>query len=484
MFKTNSLDLEDFEKHLNKVAEIACRYTNTISQNPVVPQTTYADLYTLLDEKLPRESTAIEQLFAEIDENVIPNCTKIGHPRFLAWLLTSPSPAGTLGEMLNVALNQIPTMYKSSPAATVIEDIVIKWFGEMFGYTKNFGGILTSGGTTASVIGLTVAREVHFPGAMKTGLQGLKNPPVLYVSDQGHVSIESAAGLLGIGSDFVRRIPTDADFKMNIDALNDQVNKDKAAGFAPFCVVAQVGSTNTGSVDSIQKIVDVCVKNKLWLHIDAAYGGGTILTSAGRTLLAGIEQADSIATDPHKWFFTPAEAGCILIKNKHYLFDTFKSKYGSLEDEIATDHMNYGIQFTRASKAFKIWFAFRAYGLTAIAQIIEQNMFLAQQFKAKLEALNNWQLLAPVELSAVCFRYVPSTKLSHEALDAIQVKIVRHVEKSGEVFFATAVVRGKVAIRACFANHRTTFFLLPHFYLCSPTLRIVTLDETINGMVG
>jgi aromatic-L-amino-acid decarboxylase len=457
MLNTRSLDIVDFGKQLDKVFEIVCNYTNNISQNPVVPKIEYDELYTLLEEKLPFEGIDMNTLFDEFNEKIIPNCVKIGHPRFLAWLLTSPSPAGTLGEMLSVALNQIPAMYKSSPAATVIEDVVIKWFGEMFGYKENFGGILVSGGTTASVIGLTVAREFHFPGAMKKGIHGIKSPPVIYVSDQGHFSIERAAGVLGIGSEFVRRIPTDSDFKMRIDALNEQINRDKDAGFAPFCVVAQVGSTNTGSVDPIQKIVDICVKNQLWLHIDAAYGGGAILTTTGRATLEGIEHADSIATDPHKWFFTPAEAGCVLVKNKHHLFATFKSNSSSLEDEVATDYMNYGIQCTRTSRAFKIWFAFKAYGLQAISQIIEQNIAMAQSFKAKLEENNDWQILAPVELSTVCFRYVPDKNLDNETLDSLQFKILKYVEDSGEAFFTAAVLKGKVALRVCFANHRTTF---------------------------
>lgn len=456
MFETKSLEIADFEKHLYKVFEIACNYNNDLSNKPIVPNVEYAELFTLLEEQLPLESVEMNRLFAEFSDKIIPNCTKIGHPRFLAWLLTSPSPAGILGEMLSIAVHQIPAMYKSSPAATIIEDIVIKWFGELFGYLENYGGLLVSGGTAANIVGLTVAREVHFPGAMKKGLHELRNQPVIYVSDQGHCSIERAAGMLGIGYEFVRRVPTDTNFKMRIDVLDEQIKKDRDAGFTPFCVVAQVGSTNTGAVDPIKELVDICGKQGLWLHVDAAYGGGAILTAEGRALLEGIEHADSIATDPHKWFFTPAEAGCVLVKDKRHLFDTFKCKDTSLEDEVATDYMHYGIQCTRSSKAFKIWFSFRAYGLHAIAQVIEQNIAMARDFKTKLEESKGWQVLAPVELSAVCFRYVPDGMVSDEELHSLQCKIVQIVEESGEAFFTTAVVKGKTSIRVCFANHRTT----------------------------
>lgn len=451
-----TLDLADFDQQLHKVFEIIQHYTKNITHNPVAPRISYSDLTSLLEERLPTDGMDMNHLFDQFNEKIVPHCVKMGHPRFLAWLLTSPSPAGTLGELLSVAVNQIPAMYKSSPAATVIEELVIKWFGEMFGYQGDFGGILTSGGTAATIIGLTVAREAHFPGAMKQGIYGLGKRPVLYVSDQGHSSIERAAAVLGLGSQAVRKIPTDSNFKMDMKALEETIKQDKAAGFAPFCVVAQVGSTNTGSVDPIKQLADLCKRYQLWLHIDAAYGGGAILTTAGRTLLDGIEQADSIATDPHKWFFTPAEAGCVLIKNKQQLYDTFKGHEGSLADEAAPDLMNYGLQCTRASRAFKIWFAFKAYGLHIIAQIVEQNMAMAQSFRDKLTATKGWQVLAPVALSAVCFRYVPEHALSAQQLDELQLQLLKVVEESGEAFFTAAVLRETVVLRVCFANHRTT----------------------------
>jgi aromatic-L-amino-acid decarboxylase len=456
MSTTKTLDLADFDQQLHKVFEMIQEYTKNITHNPVAPRISYSELTALLEEGLPTAGMDMNTLFDQFHEKIVPHCVKMGHPRFLAWLLTSPSPAGTLGELLSVAVNQIPAMDKSSPSATVVEELVIKWFGEMFGYQKNFGGILTSGGTAATIIGLTVAREVHFPGAMKQGLCGMIKQPVMYVSDQGHSSIERAAAVLGIGSQAVRRIPTDSNFKMDIKALEQAIKQDKAAGFAPFCVVAQVGSTNTGSVDPIKLLADLCAQHRLWLHIDAAYGGGAILTTAGHILLEGIEQADSIATDPHKWFFTPAEAGCVLIKNKQQLYDTFKGHEGSLADEAAPDLMNYGLQCTRDSKAFKIWFAFKAYGLHIIAQIVEQNMAMAQSFKNKLAETKGWHILAPVALSAVCFRYVPDQEFTSQQLDELQLQLLKVIEDSGEAFFTAAVLRGTVVLRVCFANHRTT----------------------------
>jgi aromatic-L-amino-acid decarboxylase len=454
LVNTKSLDIEGFEFYLDKAMKIITNYLKNISIEPVVPKIDFYQLTDLLDCDIPMESTDMDKLFDEIEGNVVANCTKIGHPRFLAWLLTSPSPAGILGEFLNVGLSQVPASFKSAPSETILEDTVIKWFAEIFGYESGYGGSLTSGGTMANMTCLAAAREKHFPGAMKKGIHGVQKPPVLYVSDQGHGCIERAASMLGFGSEAVKRVPTDSSFRIRIDSLVQQIYKDRDEGLAPFCVVAQVGSSNTGSIDPLVELANICKENGLWLHADAAYGGAAILTDEGREMLKGIQYADSIATDPHKWFFTPVEAGCCLVKNRRYLFDTFKTKDANLEDETATDYLNYGVQFTRASRAFKIWFAFRVYGLNTIAQVVKQNILLAREFAERLEKDGKWEVVAPVELSAVCFRYKDNQKKNLDS--SVQDKIVKFVEESGEAFLTLAVLKGQTIIRACFTNHRTS----------------------------
>lgn len=454
--RQTSLDLDRFEEYLQEAVKIVADHIQNIAESPVIPEISPKELYAKIPHTLPMEGVGIEQTLAEFRETIVPYSTRIGHPRFLAWIVTSPAPAGTIGEILNIGLNQVPLAFKGSPSASITEDIVLQWFGQLFGYPQGHGGVLVSGGTMANLTALTVAREVHAPGAMQTGLQQVEKPLVIYVSDQGHMSVERSAGMLGIGAQWVRKIPTDANFRMRLDALEAQVIEDREAGYQPFCVVAQVGAVNTGAIDPLMKIADFCSIEGLWFHVDAAYGGGAILAENGREWLKGIERADSIATDPHKWFFIPVEAGCTLIRNREQMYNTFKAKAGYLGEEVVTDYMNYGFQLTRASRALKIWFAFRSYGLARIGEIIEGNIALAKECAAKLARKPHWEVLAPVELSIVCFRYIPKTPLTASELNALQYQILDQLERSGIAFLTPAVLRGHVCLRICFANHRTT----------------------------
>ncbi|MCY6483293.1 aminotransferase class I/II-fold pyridoxal phosphate-dependent enzyme [Clostridium aestuarii] len=455
--KTQSLDIENLDLALDKAMNVVKNYMNNITTEPVIPDIKREDLKTLIHSEIPFEGIGIEKSIEEVEETIVPYCSKIGNPKFLSWIITSPSPAGTIGEIINLGLNQVPFCYKSGPAATVMEEIVISWFSKIFGYSNESGGILVSGGTMGTLTALSVAREAHIPGVMKKGLQNIEKPLTVYVSEIAHKSVETAVSLLGIGSDFIRKIPVDSNFKMDTNKLKQAVKKDKESGYDPFCVVAQAGTSNEGSVDNIDAIADFCNKNNIWLHIDAAFAGGAILTQRGKELMKGIEKADSISTDPHKWFFIPVEAGCVLIKKREHLYNTYKTADKNFNKEEPIEYMNYGIQFTRMSRALKIWFAFRTYGLDKIANIVNQNIDLAQELTQKINGSKNWELLAPTQTSAVCFRYIPNLNLTNEELNKLQHKILNELEKSGKAFIAPAVINGNVAMRTCFANHRTSY---------------------------
>lgn len=450
-----NLDIENLDVCLNKAVKVVYDYMSNISSEPVYTNINRKDLEDLLFCDVPFDGIGVENVIEDVKKNIVPYCTKIGNPKFLPWIITSPAPAGTIGEIINVGLNQVPFCYKSGPAATVLEDVVIHWFKSLFGYDDKSGGILVSGGSLGTLTALSVAREVHIPGAMNKGIQGLKKPLVVYVSETSHKSVDTAVSVLGIGSDFVRKIPVNKDFQIDIEKLRIQFEKDKALGLDPFCVVGQAGTSNEGAIDDINSLYNFCNKNKIWLHIDAAYAGGAILTERGKSMMKGIEKADSISTDPHKWFFTPVEAGCVLIKNKEHLYNTYKTRDKEFVESEPTEYMNYGIQFTRMSRAFKIWFALRSYGINTLSEIIDNNLDLAQNFSKKINNSHKWQLVAPVQTSAVCFRYIPNYSCTEIELNQIQQNILDKLEKSGKAFLAPATIKGKVAIRACFSNHRT-----------------------------
>ncbi|WP_066505618.1 pyridoxal phosphate-dependent decarboxylase family protein [Abyssisolibacter fermentans] len=455
--QSKSLDIENIDICLNKAINVVEEYIKNISNEPVIPNIKREELYDIISSQMPLDGIGVENVIDDVKKNIVPYCTKIGNPKFLSWIITSPSPAGTIGEILNIGLNQVPFCFKSGPAATVIEETVISWFADMFGYNDKSGGILVSGGSTGTLTALSVAREAHLPGSMKKGLQGANKPLVVYTSSVSHKSIDTAVSVLGIGSNFIRKIPVDSNFKMDINKLKKQVEEDRKLGYDPFCVVAQAGTSNEGAVDNIDGIADFCNEQNIWLHIDAAYAGGAILTERGKKLMKGIEKADSISTDPHKWFFIPVEVGCVLIKDREHLYNTYRVSDKEYDADDPIEYMNYGIQFTRMSRAFKIWFAFRAYGINKLSEIIDQNLDLSQEFTDLIDKSDKWELLCPTQTSAVCFRYVPNSECSDRQLNEVQSNIVKELELSGKAFLSQAVVNGKVAIRACFSNHRTSY---------------------------
>lgn len=452
----SNLDIENFNNYLELVTETIIEYRDNLHQEPLVPGLSYPDLKSKLHEDLPYIGTSIEDVLTDFKEKVIPNSSKIGHPRFLAWMNNAGSDAGVLGEFLSIGLNQIPFMYKAGPAATVIEDLVIKWFGKLFGLSGNFGGTLVSGGTTANLTSLLVARENTGGEIMTNGFTNAGNL-VLYVSEQGHATIERAVGILGIGIKNIVKIATDNEFRINTQKLEEQIDKDISNGKKPFCIVAQGGSASVGAVDPIDELARICKIYNLWLHVDAAYGGAAIL-SKKKNLLKGIELADSITVDPHKWFYIPTEAGMVLVKDKEKLFNTFtktacKAYKGNLSEK---NNLDYGIQLARTSRAFKIWFAFKTYGLKKIGICVDQNIELAIKLRDRIKSLENWEVLNPVSLSIICIRYIPKNITDNETISQLQGIILKEVELSGKAFLTPVSINNKSGIRICFANHRTT----------------------------
>jgi len=454
---TDNLIIENFEDYFRDISEIVFNYRDNLNQEPLIPSIGYSDLYKTLYEDIPYHGVEIEKLLIDVKDKIIPNSSKIGHPRFLAWMNNAGSDAGILGDLINTGLNQIPFMYKAGPAATVIEDIVIQWMGQLFGYSGDFGGTLVSGGTTANLTSLLVAREAKANDIMINGIEsGTKL--LLYVSEQGHTTIERAIGILGIGTKNIRKIPTDNQFRIDIAALEVQIKEDILNNYQPFCVVAQGGSANVGVVDPIDKIADICKEYNLWLHVDAAYGGAAMLVKGKRQLFQGIERADSITVDPHKWFYIPTEAGLVLIRNKEKLFDTFtKTSCKAYKGNNAEkNYLDYGLQLARTSRAMKVWFAFKTYGFDRIGKCVEQNIFLANELKNRFINEPNWEVLNPVNLSIVCLRYLPDSVSDENRTNDLQGIILNKLEESGKAFLTPVTVKNKNGIRICFANHRTS----------------------------
>ena len=347
-------------------------------------------------------------------------------------------------EAVAAALNQNCNFWQLSPVASVIERKVISWLGSLFGYPETAGGILTSGGSMANLMALSVAMHDKAPIDLhKVGLSSLASPLVVYTSAEAHRSVDKGAAILGLGSDHVRRIPVDSDFRLRVDLLERAIAEDRRAGATPFCVVAAAGTVNSGAIDPIDEIGDVCGRESLWLHVDGAYGALFILSNRMKDRLSSCGRADSIALDPHKLLFAPLEAGCLIVRNREKLRDTFHftSSYLSAEEDPLL--MNF---LSRGFKPFKIWCSLQMFGVQAFRMAAERMLELGQYMAARVMAEPTLELLAPVQLSAVCFAFKNGANS--------QAVLARLVEE-GTALLGPVHINGRNGIRACITNYRT-----------------------------
>ncbi|MSQ96085.1 MAG: aminotransferase class V-fold PLP-dependent enzyme [Gemmataceae bacterium] len=413
---------------------------------------TRAELERLLREPPPEVGIELDQLLADFHTKVLGNAYRTNHPRFFAFIPAAPSFASILGECLASGANLFAGVWKEAAGATQVEIVVLDWFKQLLGYPAEAAGILTSGGSEASLTALVVAREA-IPHADRSKL-------VLYASEQRHWSIDRAAKIIGLAPEQIRPLACDADFRLRMDALRDAVADDRRAGRLPWLVVASAGTTNTGSVDPLAELADFASEQSLWLHVDAAYGWPMVLTDEGRRLFDGIDRADSITLDPHKWFAQPFEAGGLLVRHGELLGQTFKIRPEYMQDvEPRADEINFcdhGIALTRRFRALKIWFSIKLLGLGWFRRLIEHGCALAEYAQALVEQAGCFEITSPRNLGIICFRFMPRRQLANEELDALQQAIAEELFRSGKAFLSTTRLHGQSTLRLCFVNWRTT----------------------------
>jgi aromatic-L-amino-acid/L-tryptophan decarboxylase len=429
------------------------RYADTVADRPVYPEIDREALRALMREPLPEEGRSLDELFAELDAVVVPNSTQTAHPRFLPYVQPSPNGVSPYAEAVAAALNQNCNLWTLSPAANAIEQAVLRWFADLFGFGPTAGGLITSGGSMANLIGLAAARDRHLgETARSEGLQGRPSPLVAYASEEAHSSIDKAVSLLGLGTNNLRHIACDADFRIRLDRLADAVAADRAAGRSPFCVVASAGTVTTGAIDPIEALAAFCRREKLWLHVDGAYGALAALSNRFRGAMAGIGEADSASLDPHKFLFASFEAGCVLVKDVAALRHSFRfapSYLAMPEDEDFVNFADHGPQLSRGFKALKVWWSLRHHGRRTYGETIDRMADLAAGMAEIARSNRAFELLAPVGFNCVCFR------LAHLD-DAGNRMVLKRLVASGTAFLGPASVRGRFGMRACFMNLRTT----------------------------
>jgi glutamate/tyrosine decarboxylase-like PLP-dependent enzyme len=451
---TLSLSKEEMREYGYQIIDHIVAHFDTQEEKNPVAMASRKDMETLLLEDVPLEATEAQVVLNDIMEKIMPNSTIVSHPKSYSFVPGPSNYISTMADTLATGFNIFSGGWAASPAAAELEIITIGWLVEMFGFpTKEGGGLFTSGGSMANLTALVTARRV------KCGDDFSK--AVIYLSDQAHSSNIKAIRVLGFKKEQIRIIPTDIEFKMGVNKLKNAIAKDRLEGLQPFCIIASAGTTNTGTVDPLDTIAAICKTEDMWMHVDGAYGGAAILGTHGKELLKGIEKADSLTVDPHKWFYQPYEMGCLLVKNHKWLSQTFTEKPEYLRDvegnESEINFYDHGIQLTRRFRALKFYMSVKTFGLNSFKAAVQYNIELAENVEGILRKSTYWEVISPATLAVINFRYNPIGKnFSEKELDALNQEISKQVISSGEALLVTTVLQGQVVLRMCLINPRTT----------------------------
>jgi aromatic-L-amino-acid/L-tryptophan decarboxylase len=470
------LSNSDIDSLSSQVTQLVTEYFAEVCDLPVFPQTSGGPTIAHLESRLPLAGEPLEKLLADCRE-IIKGIRHNGHPRQFGYVASPATPAGAFADLIASAINVNVTAWRSAPAATELERMVVRWLGSMIGYSEETHGLLTSGGSMANLIAMLIAHRTKAKfDIARQGLWSCGPPMTIYTSDQAHMSIQKAADIVGIGRDQVRAIESDDSFHLNVRALREQIQKDLQNGLKPFCVVASAGTVNTGAVDPFDEIADLAREFDLWFHIDGAYGAPAALDERKRPLFAGLSRADSVSLDAHKWLYVPIDAGCLLFRDRaaaRAAFAADEADYIRVLEQPDTDEAfafwDYGIELSRRFRALKIWLTFRYYGLSRIAAAISEDNSLAEYLGQCVDDADDFELLAPVELSICCFRYLPRgakagltsaseaerARIENE-LDELNTRLMLAVQRGGQAYVSNATLRGRFALRACITNFRTT----------------------------
>jgi glutamate/tyrosine decarboxylase-like PLP-dependent enzyme len=412
-----------------------------------------------LERPLPRAPEGAEQAYADFVAHVLPYPLGNIHPRFWGWVIGTGTPLGALAEMLGATMN--PNVGGGDHGANYVERQVLEWCRELFGFPAGASGILVSGGSMANLVGLAVARnETAGYEVRRLGVAAAPAPFTLYGSSEMHSSVQKAVELLGFGSEALRLAPVNAAFEVDVGVLERMIAEDRAAGRRPLCIIGNAGTVNTGAIDDLARLADVAARERLWYPVDGAFGSLAVLDPELAPRLAGMERADSLAFDLHKWLYVPYEAGCTLVRRAAAHRDAFSLTPGYLahaERGAAGGELwfsEYGIQLSRGFRALKVWMSFKEHGIDRYARLIRQNVEQARHLERLVDASPDLELLAPVPLNIVCFRYRGALR-DEAALDALNRELLMQVHERGIAVPSNATLHGRFALRVAITNHRS-----------------------------
>ncbi len=450
------LDADEMRAMGYRIIDMLVDYTGAQAQFPVTRALDHATFEEILDEPLPETGSDWQDVLEQFERQILTTIDHLDHPRFFAYIPSSSNFVSAMADTLASGYNIFNALYPLGTGAAVVERLAINWLRELCGMPEEAGGLFVSGGSVANLTGLAVARQIQLDGDMRDA--------VIYCSDQAHFVISRGLRILGFAPEQLREIHSDEDFRLPVADLERAIAEDRAAGKRPFCVAATAGTTNTGAIDPLNDLADLCEREDLWLHVDGAYGASACLSKHRKQALAGIERAHTLAWDAHKWMFQPVECSSLLVRDRHWLGNTFKETAHFLTDAEAHskdevgEEMNFmyqGIQLTRYFRALKFWMSLKVFGLAAVRAAIERGFELAELAESLLRDSGRWEIITPAQMAIVTFRYKPRDGDDCLA-NAVTDKLSDAMAANGFAFASTTRLREKTVMRLVTNNPRTS----------------------------
>ena len=451
---------DEFRKSGHALVDWIADYLEHSDRYPVLSRVRPRDIVNALPADAPEDPEPFDDIMRDFERVLLPGVTHWNHPGFMAYFAITASPPGVLADFLSAALNQQAMLWRTSPAATELEEVTLGWLRRLIGLPDAFEGVIYDTASIATMHALVAAREAAVADVRAKGLAGRDVPRVaVYCSDQTHSSIDKAVIAIGLGHESLRRIATDDRYAMRVDTLETAIARDRASGVLPIAIVPTVGTTSTTSVDPVPAVADICARERIWMHVDAAYGGVAAMLPSHRHLLAGADRADSIVVNPHKWLFTPFDLSAFYCRR----MDVVRAAFSLTPEYLQTSEagsvknlMDTGVQLGRRFRALKLWMILRAYGAKAIRARLSDHIALAAQFASWVDAHPDFERLAPVPLSVVCFRWKPrQSTMTEPELDAANERLIDLINNTGDTFISHTRLRGRLAIRVAIGHLRT-----------------------------